>query len=61
MISWSVILMSLTTEMQMNGKKEPHPALYPSQKGFPVHAFIRLHPDAKLINFKELGKHLLIS
>ena len=41
-------------------KRKPHPELHLSPgKAFPMDELTRLHPDAELINFKDLGKHLL--
>lgn len=46
----------------MNGKKKALPELHLApRKGLPMDAFIGLNPDAELINFKEVGKHLSIS
>lgn len=62
MINQSKVLMSRIAEIGTNGKEKPGPELHFSpRKGLSREALIGLYPDAELINFKELGKHLLIS
>lgn len=46
----------------MKGERKPHPELLLSpRKRLPMSVVTRLNPDVELLNFKELGKHLLIS